>query len=402
MFPEDSPLARVLYCPEVTMRTTLAATALVASFALAQGPAHACGGTFCSNSPINQNAERVLFIKHGGGETTAVVQIQAQGNDPDFAWVVPLDALPHDIHEEDSTAFVAVDLVTAPQYVFQNFTAVAQRGGFGCGGSAESAALAAPNESGAAVHTWASGETGNYRYDVVSSNDPMALRDWLDQNHYRTPAEAVPIIGEYVSEHKFFLAVRLRSVQGVPSFLVSPLAFTYAGRSPCVPIRLTRIATTPTLPILAYVISDQRAVPANYANTEVNDRAVAELGPGRFNITAYDTLVTQAIRDAGGRAWITEFAGELPESARSAMSPQLQALLPARPYLTRLYTTLSSDRMDTDPEFNFTRELRDVSNVHDLRSLAPQRATIDLRWLLGVSTLVGLARLGARRFRRNG
>ena len=63
--------------------------------------------------------------------------------------------------------------------------------------------------------------------------------------------EAEPIIGEYVREHKYFLAVRLSAVQGVSSFLVSPLAFTYTGRSPCVPLRLTRIATTVCLDALS-------------------------------------------------------------------------------------------------------------------------------------------------------
>lgn len=49
--------------------------------------------------------------------------------------------------------------------------------GFGCGGGGDSATLAsaAPDET-AGVRVWASGETGMFRYDVVSSEDPAALR----------------------------------------------------------------------------------------------------------------------------------------------------------------------------------------------------------------------------------
>jgi MYXO-CTERM domain-containing protein len=41
-----------------------------------------------------------------------------------------------------------------------------------------------------------------------------------------------------------------------------------------------------------------------------------------------------------------------------------QALFDSRPYLTRLYTTMSADEMTMDPVFAFNPDLSDVSNVH--------------------------------------
>ncbi len=41
-----------------------------------------------------------------------------------------------------------------------------------------------------------------------------------------------------------------------------------------------------------------------------------------------------------------------------------QALIESRPYITRLYTTMSADEMTTDPVFDFNPDLADVSNVH--------------------------------------
>ncbi len=396
-----------------TLSATLALTlALNCASALAPSAARACGGTFCSNSPINQNAERILFIKRPGDQaTTAVVQIQAQGTDPDFAWVVPLDSLPTNIHEEPTNTFNFIDQQTSPTYQFSGGRSFAVGGGGGGGcGMADSAGTAGnfAAEEDRSVRVWASGETGNYAYDVVSSDDPRALRAWLDRNRYRTPEEAIPVIAEYVAEHKLFLAVRLRAVQNVPSFLVTPLAFTYTGRGPCVPIRLTRIASTPTLPVLAYVISDLRAVPMNFSQTQVSDAEVARLGPQRFSmvagvgqLSAYDTLVTSAVRDAGGRAWITEFAGALPMGVRESLSPSLQALMPREPYLTRLYTTIGVREMDRDPEFVFVRGLPDVSNTHDLTRYTDRGHIVDLRFLLGASALAGALRFG-RRLRRRG
>lgn len=386
------------------MRThTSLALLLSASVALAAADASACGGTFCSNSPVAQNAERVLFIKRQGQDTTAVVQIQAQGNDPNFAWVVPIDSLPHDIHEESTSVFSLIDSTTAPQYIFFNGSTFSPSSGsgFGCGAS-DSASLGAPtaNRESDAVRTWASGETSNFHFDVVSSQDPSALQVWLNNNGYRTPAEALPIISEYVNEHKFFIAFRLHAVSGVPSFLVSPIAFSYAGNTPCVPIRLTRIATAPTLPILTYVISDMRAVPINFTQTTVPDAEVARLGPTRFTGgTIYDSLVTTAINEAGGRAWITEFAGSLPDGVRESFSPTLQAMIPPNPYITRMYTTISAANMDRDPEFTFTRQLPDVSRTHDLSGYTTRMHIFDLRFLMGGSAALGLARGLRRRLR---
>lgn len=390
-----------------------AALASTASLA-APSTAQACGGTFCSNAPIIQNAERVLFLKRPGDpRTTAVVQIQAQGNDPDFAWVVPLDSLPEDVHEEPSNTFGQLDQTTAPTYRFFGLGSFSVGGsgggGFGCGAMSSDVAgapsLGAEGSSG--VRVWAQGETGNYAFSVVSSEDPEALRTWLDTNRYVTPTEALPIIREYVEEHKYFLAVRLRAVQGVPAFLVAPLAFTYQGRGPCVPIRLTRIATLPTLPIITYVVSDRRAVPINFAQTTVSDAEVARLGPGRFStqagpasLSAYDELVREAVTEAGGRAWITEYAGELPDGVRESLSPALQAQLPAQPYLTRMYTTISAQAMDRDPEFVFAAGLPDVSNVHDLSGYTDRGSIVDGRFL-GLASLVGsVGALLARRRRR--
>ena len=43
---------------------------------------------------------------------------------------------------------------------------------------------------------------------------------------------------------------------------------------------------------------------------------------------------------------------------------ETQALFEARPYVTRLYTTMSADEMTMDPVFAFNPDLKDFSNVH--------------------------------------
>jgi hypothetical protein len=53
----------------------------------------ACGGLFCQNSPVDQNAERIIFTQNGDGTISAIIQIQYTGFDDDFSWVLPLPSL---------------------------------------------------------------------------------------------------------------------------------------------------------------------------------------------------------------------------------------------------------------------------------------------------------------------
>ena len=61
-------------------------------------PVLACGGFFCQNSPVDQNAERIIFTQNRDGTISAYVQIQYTGGAEDFSWILPL---PHLITAED-------------------------------------------------------------------------------------------------------------------------------------------------------------------------------------------------------------------------------------------------------------------------------------------------------------
>src|SRR5688572_17866542 len=72
------------------MKRQLVAPILMIGLAHA-ADALACGGFFCSQTPVLQTAERVIF-EIDGDQITAYVQLQYQGNDPNFAWIVPVPA----------------------------------------------------------------------------------------------------------------------------------------------------------------------------------------------------------------------------------------------------------------------------------------------------------------------
>src|SRR5512146_2187102 len=60
--------------------------------------AEACGGFFCSQIPVTQAGEHLLFSvdqdSEGNSIVTAQIQIQYTGSAADFAWVLPLADVP--------------------------------------------------------------------------------------------------------------------------------------------------------------------------------------------------------------------------------------------------------------------------------------------------------------------
>ena len=69
-----------------------------------------------------------------------------------------------------------------------------------------------------------------------------------------------------------------------------------------------------------------------------------------------------ALANIDARAFIEDLEEEVVEPMIAT-----QDLLDSRPYITRLYTTLSAPEMDLDPLFDFNPDLPNVSNLHTAR-----------------------------------
>src|SRR5688572_17442130 len=101
-----SKLRKSLLCLSLTAGLTAA---------LAPAPALACGGFFCSlQQPVDQAAERILFVKDGE-EMVAHVQIQYTGPSEKFSWVVPVPSPPK-LSVGSDQLFQTLRSTTRPQF----------------------------------------------------------------------------------------------------------------------------------------------------------------------------------------------------------------------------------------------------------------------------------------------
>ncbi len=130
----------------------------------------ACGGFFCIDTPVDQNAERIIFTQNGDGTVSAYVQIEYTGAAPDFSWILPLpDAIPAEaveVPEDAMAAFTELEAATDPVFLLPPLPDCPPP---------EVMAVMAEAAAPLDVEVFASGEVGPYGFDVVGSEDPDAL-----------------------------------------------------------------------------------------------------------------------------------------------------------------------------------------------------------------------------------
>jgi len=303
-----------------------AAVVAFATAGLAPGAARACGGFFCDRPAaanpvpvIAQAAENVLFALDrdpltGAGIVEAHIQIKYAGDADQFSWIVPLTSMPT-LAVGSDVLFQVLEPATRPsfttQFVVDGTCSMPSGGGsgFGCGSSTAASAGVSPpagdngmHASGPNIDVSFQGNIGPYETVVVRSDDAAALETWLNDHKYFVSPQASQIIQQYVATQSYFVALRLQSGHGVDE--IQPLVVKLTSEEGCLPLQLTAIATTPDLRINVWVLGSGRAVPINYDELTLNYAKLDWFGNG----ANYDRLVSDAANEAGGNAFLVEYA----------------------------------------------------------------------------------------------
>jgi hypothetical protein len=290
--------------------------------------AHACGGLFCDRPPVNplaplpvaQSGENVVFgvdgdIGDGSSVVTAHIQIFYSGAASQFSWVVPVMAVP-ELSTGTDRLFSGLAAQTQPTFIPTSVvdgTCILDERGLAPGGSQSVPGAGGATGAGGAggVAILFQGAVGPYDAAVLQSSDASELEDWLTSNGYYLDPHAAQIIETYVQEGKYFVALKLLSGQDVSA--IRPIVLTFHGTDPCVPLRLTAIAALPDMPVTVYLLGRSRAVPLGFFELKLDELRI-DWPSGGAN---YAALLSQAANEAGGNAFVTEYAG--PSSVASSL-----------------------------------------------------------------------------------
>jgi hypothetical protein len=321
---------------------------------LAAPRADACGGFFCSSTPVDQNAERIVFKVRDDGRTDMIVQISYQGKAEDFAWILPLAEPPKesDLGVFPQRALTALDTQTG--------VVVSPR----CARSATDgagpfAANSAP-EDDSSVDVYIRTTIGNYSVAVIGSKDAQASADWLEENGFRISDAMLGFIELYTAEGMKFLALKLLPDKTAND--ITPFKLTLPGESPSIPLRLSAVAAEPEMGIVVWILGNSRYEPGNADELTIDNKQIRFDERFRSN---WLSLVARAADEVQGRGFVVEYADELTNLRQLLMNnfifsqdPEqmmaraaLEELFANASYITRLYTRLSPEEMTYDPLF---------------------------------------------------
>lgn len=262
--------------------------------------AWACGGFFCFTQPIDQSAERILYIKKGN-QITVHIQISYTGEDQKFSWILPLTAKPTLGIGSDSI-FQVLEGATSPRFQLDMQNVDGCYANMMCPMAAAGGGREDGNSTKGGVTVLGQEKVGPYDTVTLSGNSGAELIKWLNDNGYQQPAESAPLIDTYAKTGYVFLALKLQKDKSNGD--LAPIVVTLEEPNPCLPLRLTAIAATPEMPIVAWVLGDHRAIPKNFLHVEINEATIDWLDPNNN----YKNVVSKAVDQAAGHAFTTELA----------------------------------------------------------------------------------------------
>ena len=356
--------------PTFRKRLWIAGALIALALSAAAPQAEACGGFFCSASPVDQTAEHILFTVNSDQTVTAIVQIQYVGDKDNFAWIIPAPGIPKLATDFPDSAMRSLALATDPRYFKNNCNRGLAVPGVGAPKSATAGNASADN----GVTVLAMQAVGPYDTTTLEATDSKVLVDWLQQHNYRITTKMIPILQPYIEAGMHFVALRLQANKQVSD--IQPLGMTYDANKPSIPLQLTAVAAQPEMGIVAWILADGRWAPENYIDLKIPDKLIQFDQYGNQN--NYLTLVSSESDKVGGQAFVTEYAkptSELTSQLQNMFAPTddgmkakaaILDVLSQHPYITRLYARISAEEMTVDPTFMVASNTADVDNVHDL------------------------------------
>jgi len=185
----------------------------------------------------------------------------------------------------------------------------------------------------------ASQRVGVFDTTTLAAKTPEALLDWLRDNHFATPANAGPVIQDYVERGWVFVAAKLhRDDVAAATNSIHPLSFTFHAQRPVYPLRLTGLGNGP-LKLELYVFGDRRAEADHFEVARCAAVVFPSESPWRWK--------------------------ETPEQPLPVVHPLLRQWTQGCAVVTKLAATLTPDQMQGDVAIKwvFTRRINRFSTA---------------------------------------
>jgi len=338
-----------------------------------------------------------MVISLSPDRTTLWDQIRYDGAPEDFVWILPVPSPKTVIELAPSEFFDELDGNTAPLVSPKPSSSGPS---IGCGGGDVAAELGPDGD----VIVYDTGVVGPYETLTIGSENPEALYTWLLEHDYQVTDETAATMDGYIEKGNLFVILRLAPDEGTEA--MQPVRISYPGYMATFPLEMVKVGASGVLSLSLWVVAEQRYEAYNYANTTIDEkRLVYDWLDSSSN---YDAVFRRALEDAGGRAWVTEYAGPVPyvPSASEEIARIKDDI--GYPFVTRLRTTARVEYLNEDLVLTPARDPSPVSRFLTAGQEIGRPAGLDSGCAagrlgrlhpLGLIGLAGLLALGRRRRR---
>jgi hypothetical protein len=244
---------------------------------------------------------RVLFVEDGE-DTVVAFQASAELVEGGVAWLIPLPGNPTSVP-------VAFDQVLYERLLTATDPLMPVAGVCGCGPAPGCDGLRSLDSGAGAL-----GEISTFGENVRSGSrawfgpeGAVAALDELTYNGLVVEPELRDAVAGYAQEGWGLLVIRLSEPDGVDANATPFVAVRIAGNAAVAPMLLSARGSAPVMQTVVLHFASQKTSPEDAKTTQV--LLGLPLYAPRYTALFYEARIQQAVEEAGGNAWVLEYAG---------------------------------------------------------------------------------------------
>ncbi len=368
------------------------ALAVFAATWLGTSSAHAFCGFYVAkaDTQLFNEASQVVLVRDGD-RTVITMASDYQGEPNEFALVVPVPTFisRQQIHVADPKVVAHLDAYTSPRLVEYHdpnpCTVYPEADGVLYSMSARRAKAVEQADS-LGVTIEAAYTVGEYDILILAAEQSDGLVTWLDDNGYRIPKGARPVIDGYLKQGmRFFVArVNLGQQEKLGVQKLRPIQIAFESPKFMLPIRLGMVNAAGAQDMFVYTLTRRgRVETTNYRTVKLPTGS--ELPPfveAEFD-DFYRTMFDRQVAEHDGRAVFLEYAWDMAwcdPCAADPLSPDELRELGAfwidrsdtrggarNAFVTRLHVRYDAEHFPEDLEFQETRDRSNFQGRYVLR-----------------------------------
>jgi hypothetical protein len=385
------------------LQTSVAVAAICAQLAVYAGPASAFCGFYVAKADAKMfNKSSKVVLARDGQRTAITMASDYEGEPNEFALVVPVPTFieKNQISVVEPKMVDHLDAYTAPRLVeyFDPDPCDEQRriaampvapasAGIGHDASVRSVAY-----HGVTVE--AQYDVAEYDISILSAEESDGLINWLNDNGYKIPAGAEPVVGSYIKQKmRFFVAkVNVQRLQQLGRAYLRPLQVRYETAKFMLPLRLGTVNANGPQDLIIFALSKRGRVEAtNYRTVKVPSDFDVPLFVKDDFANFYRATFDRAVTREKMRAVFVEYAwdmgwcdpcaadpmsiGEMVDLGAGWITTHPLGDTANSPYVTRLHVRYDATSFPEDLNFVETSDRGNFQGRYIMHHPAPVRTS---------------------------